>query len=116
MGGEGDLGGGLGDLGGPMDDGSGGDINGAEGSMPTQDMGGAEPPASEAPPMESVRRNKPLINESAFDKYVRALDEGVIKEKEVSYNRADVYDSEALLINEEFDKMIKALSKFVDDE
>ena len=113
---EGDLGGGLGDLGGPMDDGSGGDINGAEGSMPTKDMGGEEPPASEAPPMESVRRNKPLINESAFDKYVRALDEGVIKEKEVSYNRADVYDSEALLINEEFDKMIKALSKFVDDE
>ena len=116
MGGEGDLGGGLGDLGGPMDDGSGGDINGAEGSMPTQDMGGAEAPASEATPMESVKRNKPLINESAFDKYVRALDEGVIKEKEVSYNRADVYDSEALLINEEFDKMIKALSKFVDDE
>lgn len=110
MGGEGDMGGDLNGLGAPGDDGSGGDIAGAEGSMPTADMG-TDPNA----PMEAVNRNKPLINEqkNVFDEYMKMLNEHSLKPQEAAYKRADVYDSESLMINEEFDKMIKALNKFV---
>ena len=110
MGGEGDMGGDLNGLGAPSDDGSGGDIAGAEGSMPTADMG-TDPNA----PMEAVNRNKPLINEqkNVFDEYMKMLNEHSLKPQEAAYKRADVYDSESLMINEEFDKMIKALNKFV---
>ena len=110
MGGEGDMGGDLNGLGAPGDDGSGGDIAGAEGSIPTADMG-TDPNA----PMEAVNRNKPLINEqkNVFDEYMKMLNEHSLKPQEAAYKRADVYDSESLMINEEFDKMIKALNKFV---
>lgn len=110
MGGEGDIGGDLNGLGAPGDDGSGGDIAGVEGSMPTADMG-TDPNA----PMEAVNRNKPLINEqkNVFDEYMKMLNEHSLKPQEAAYKRADVYDSESLMINEEFDKMIKALNKFV---
>ena len=110
MGGEGDMGGDLNGLGAPGDDGSGGDIAGVEGSMPTADMG-TDPNA----PMEAVNRNKPLINEqkNVFDEYMKMLNEHSLKPQEAAYKRADVYDSESLMINEEFDKMIKALNKFV---
>ena len=110
MGGEGDMGGDLNGLGAPGDDGSGGDIAGAEGSMPTADMG-TDPNA----PMEAVNSKKPLINEqkNVFDEYMKMLNEHSLKPQEAAYKRADVYDSESLLINEEFDKMIKALNKFV---
>ena len=110
MGGEGDMGEDLNGLGAPGDDGSGGDIAGAEGSMPTADMG-TDPNA----PMEAVNRNKPLINEqkNVFDEYMKMLNEHSLKPQEAAYKRADVYDSESLMINEEFDKMIKALNKFV---
>ena len=110
MGGEGDMGGDLNGLGAPGDDDSGGDIAGAEGSMPTADMG-QDPNA----PMESVNKKKPLINEqnNVFDEYMKMLNEHSLKPQEAAYKRADVYDSESLLINEEFDKMIKALNKFV---
>jgi hypothetical protein len=110
MGGEGDMGGDLDGLGAPGDDGSGGDIAGAEGSMPTADMG-SDPNA----PMESFNAKKPLIVESMFDKYMNMLDEHSVKPQEASYKRADVYDSESVMINEEFDKMIKALNKYVDE-
>jgi len=110
MGGEGDMGGDLDGLGAPGDDGSGGDIAGAEGSMPTADMG-SDPNA----PMESFNTKKPLIVESMFDKYMNMLDEHSVKPQEASYKRADVYDSESVMINEEFDKMIKALNKYVDE-
>ena len=115
MGGEGDLGGDLGGLGAPGDDGSGGDIMGAEGSMPTEDMGQDQ---GAPPPMESVNKNKPLIIErkNAFDEYVKALSESSKGTKETAYHRADVYDEKSLLINEEFDKMIKALDKFVENK
>ena len=107
----GDMGGDLGDLGGPSDDGSGGDIAGAEGSMPTSDMEG-----SQEPPMESVNKNKPLITENImFNKYMKMLNEHSVRPQETSYKRASVYDRERLLINEEFDKMIKELDKYVDD-
>ena len=110
MGGEGDMGGDLNGLGAPGDDGSGGAIAGAEGSMPTADMG-TDPNA----PMEAVNRDKPLINEqkNVFDEYMKMLNEHSLKPQEAAYKRADVYDSESLMINEEFDKMIKALNKFV---
>ena len=110
MGGEGDMGGDLDGLGAPGDDGSGGDIAGTEGSMPTADMG-SDPNA----PMESFNTKKPLIVESMFDKYMNMLDEHSVKPQEASYKRADVYNSESVMINEEFDKMIKALNKYVDE-
>lgn len=111
MGGEGDIGGDLGELGSPTDDGNGGDINGVEGSMPTQDMG-----QDQNAPMESIKNGKPLITESLFEKYIKTIDEQVKKPKDVAYKRAEIYDSDNLLINEEFDKMIKALDKFVTNE
>jgi hypothetical protein len=112
--GEPDMGGG--DIGGPGDDTivMGG---GAEGSMPTSDMG-TDPNA----PMESRYRNKPLIKEQntklddMFNKYLSTLTEHKETKRETEYKRADVYDSDALLINEEFDKMIDALGKFTENK
>ena len=105
-----DAGGELDGLGAPGGDDTG-DIAGAEGSMPTADMG-ADPNA----PMESVSKNKPLITENFFKQYMDALTEHKTTPKETEYKRADIYDSESLLINEEFDRMIDALSKFVDEK
>ncbi len=51
-----------------------------------------------------------------FNEYLSALDERHEPKKETKYNRADIYDSDSLLINEEFDKMIDALGKFVEDK
>ena len=106
-----------GDMGAPMDDGSG-MAPAQEGSMPTADMG-SDPNA----PMESRYSNKPLINEQKnnkldemFNKYLSTLKERNEKHRETEYKRADVYDEDSLLINEEFDKMIDELGKFVDDE
>jgi len=105
-----DAGGELDGLGSPGSDDTG-DIAGTEGSMPTADMGN-DPNA----PMESVSKNKPLITEDYFKKYMNVLTEHKRSPKETEYKRADIYDSESLLINEEFDKMINALSKFVDEK
>ena len=106
-----------GDMGSPMDDGSGMEPA-QEGSMPTADMGN-DPNA----PMESRYSNKPLINEQKnnkldemFNKYLSTLKERNEKHRETEYKRADVYDEDSLLINEEFDKMIDELGKFVDDK
>jgi len=106
-----------GDMGAPMDDGSG-MAPAQEGSMPTADMG-SDPNA----PMESRYSNKPLINEQKnnkldemFNKYLSTLKERNEKHRETEYKRADVYDEDSLLINEEFDKMIDELGKFVDNE
>ena len=105
-----DAGGELDGLGAPGGDDTG-DIAGAEGSMPTADMGN-DPNA----PMESVSKNKPLITENFFKQYMDVLTENKTTPKETEYKRADIYDSESLLINEEFDRMIDALSKFVDEK
>lgn len=119
MGGGGaDLGGELDNLGGPgMDE--GGDINGTEGSMPTADMGAGGDTGmgtqEEEQAVESASRNKPLITEDVFETYINRLSEHKIPEKEVKYERAEVYDSSSLLVNEEFDKMINALGKFVNE-
>ena len=119
MGGGGDLGGELDGLGEPGTD-EGGDINGMEGSMPTADMGTGGDTGMGAPegeqPMETKLSHKPLITEDVFEAYINKLSEHKIPEKEVKYERAKVYDSSSLLVNEEFDKMINALGKFVNEE
>jgi hypothetical protein len=105
----------MGDIGGPGDDTI--MMGGAEGSMPTTDMG-SDPNA----PMESRYNNKPLINEQSnkldvmFNKYLSTLTERKETQKETEFKRADIYDSDFLLINEEFDKMIGALGKFTEEK
>lgn len=114
MGDAGDMGGdldGMGDPGGDMS----GDMPGAEGSMPTADMGPDQGAPDAPPPMESVTKDKPLLTESMFDKYLDVLSEHTLSPKETRYERAEVYDEDSLFINEEFDKMINALGKFVDE-
>lgn len=98
----------------------GGDISGSEGSIPTADMGsggdvGMDTQAEQ--PMESRKNNKPLINEEndLFDKYLSKISKKGNPKKEVMVERAKIYDADSLLINEEFDKMINALGKFIDD-
>lgn len=104
----------MGDVGGPGDDTI--IMGGAEGSMPTSDMGN-DPNA----PMESRYKNKPLIKEQSnkldemFNNYLSTLTEHDTRRTETEYKRADVYDSDSVFINEEFDKMINALGKFVDN-
>ena len=91
-----------------------GDINGQEGSIPTGDMGSE----GSAPANEGItRRNKKIITEQTnlFEQYLSSLTGKTESPKETKYERAKVYDSDSLLINEEFDKMINALEKFVDD-
>lgn len=92
-----------------------GDMAGQEGSIPTTDMGteGAEQPN------ESIsRKGKKVITEQSnmFEQYLSSLTGHTTSPKETKYERAEVYDSGSLLVNEEFDKMINALGKFVDDD
>jgi hypothetical protein len=91
-----------------------GDMAGQEGSMPTADM----TPDQTGQANESTRRNKKIINEQSnlFEQYLSSLTGHTHSPKETKYERAKVYDSESLLINEEFDNMINALGKFVDDK
>ncbi len=92
-----------------------GDISGAEGSVPTQEM----PSEGGQPPMESSIRSKKLLSD---DKIVNALVESYLNDKnnaanlnEITTKTADIYDKDALLINEDFDKMIDELGRFVVD-
>ena len=92
-----------------------GDMAGQEGSIPTTDMGteGAEQPN------EAIsRKGKKVITEQSnlFEQYLSSLTGHTTSPKETKYERVKVYDSDSLLINEEFDKMIDALGKFVDDD
>lgn len=92
-----------------------GDINGQEGSMSTADMSTDE---GQPTNNESVSLKKPLLveNKNTFtDTYLKMLSEQNGGKSEVKAPKADIYDSEALLINEEFDKMIGALGKFVEE-
>lgn len=109
---EGDLGGDLEGLGAPGADDQG-DISGQEGTVPTQDM-----------PTESLSRaKKPILTEgrksldSMFDEYLSKITEskkGLTSDTETK--RVDIYDSNSLLMNEEFDKMISSLGKFVKND
>lgn len=108
----GDLGGDLEGLGAPGADDQG-DISGQEGTVPTQDM-----------PTESLSRaKKPILTEgrksldSIFDEYLSKITEskkGLTSDTETK--RVDIYDSNSLLMNEEFDKMISSLGKFVKND
>jgi len=91
-----------------------GDMAGQEGSMPTADM----TPDQTGQTNESTRRDKKVINEQSnlFEQYLSSLTGHTHSPKETKYERAKVYDSESLLVNEEFDNMINALGKFVDDK
>ena len=119
MGDVGDVGGELDGLGSPNSDDQG-DISGQEGTVPTQDMPTDDTAAQQT--MESRKSGKrPLINEerklldSMFDEYLSKVTEsknGIVSNAETK--RADIYDSKSLLMNEEFDKMISSLGKFVD--
>ena len=119
MGDVGDVGGELDGLGSPNSDDQG-DISGQEGTVPTQDMPTDDTATQQ--PMESRNSGKrPLINEerklldSMFDEYLSKVTEsknGIVSNAETK--RADIYDSKSLLMNEEFDKMISSLGKFVD--
>lgn len=130
MGGGGDFGSDLDNLDTPGADDSG-DIAGQEGAEPTADMaggdmnadsGGATP--SDNQPMENNKRKKPLIKESVvrqlkeqntkvdslFQEYMKHLDANAsTKKNTISVEKAEIYDK-SLMINEEFDKMIKGLS------
>ena len=109
-----DFGSEMDNLGAPGADDSG-DMSGQEGSMPTTDMGAeGAPPANEA----ISKRDKKIINEQSnlFEQYLSSLTGNTHTPKETKYERAKVYDSDSLLINEEFDKMINALNKFVDND
>ena len=115
----GDVGGELDGLGSPNSDDQG-DISGQEGTVPTQDMPTDDTATQQ--PMESRKSGKrPLINEerklldSMFDEYLSKVTESkncIVSNAETK--RADIYDSKSLLMNEEFDKMISSLGKFVD--
>lgn len=80
-----------------------GDISGVEGEIPMDNNGGAD--ASQ--PMESYNKKKPLLTENKknVDKFF--LDR-FNKRNEIIFERAEILDKN-LLINEEFDNMIKSL-------
>ena len=133
--GGGGFGGGLDDLGG-MGEPEGGDINGAEGSEPTSEMGGAEggsnpteggEPTPEPQKNESVTRKGNLLteskmqkrlidedSESLFEKLLSRLDVETDKKKvnESAFEYTDIYDK-SLMINEEYDRMIKSLDEHI---
>ena len=92
-------------------------MTGQEGSMPTADMSADQTGEQGGQPMESTNRGKKVLTEQSnlFEQYLSSLTGHTHTPKETKYERAKVYDSDSLLINEEFDKMINALGKFVDD-
>ena len=106
----GDMGGDLDSLGAPGGDMGGGDIAGQEGSMPTADM---------SQPMENRYSTKPLLTEndkkidSVFKKYLESISNHELFKDETITERTKPHDSDSLLINEDFDKMIDSLGKFV---
>lgn len=133
--GGGSFGGGLDDLGAPGADDQG-DIQGAEGSEPTQDMGGGNEPSSSNEPQQPQtnenRKGKNVLNESKavkeiveskfkfdnmFDEYLNQINNRSEQKKksENIVERAGIYDK-SLLINEEFSKMIDSLNLLNDEE
>ena len=97
----------LGNLGAPED----GEINGNEGEIPMTDT----PHGNEdnQQPMESRKRKKPLLKENkSFEEFF--LDRFRNKD-EIKLERVDIYDK-ALLINEEFDSLIKSMDEIKKDK
>lgn len=88
-----------------MDD--SGEISGVEGEMPVGDM-----PEGGEMPMESTKNKKPLLLENTshlFDAYLTRINKQSKKEQIVE--RPEIYDK-ALMINEEFDLLLKQLDDF----
>ena len=132
--GGGSFGGGLDDLGAPGADDQG-DIQGAEGSEPTQDMSGGNEPSSNEPQQPQTnenRKGKNVLNESKavkeiveskfkfdnmFDEYLNQINNRSEQKKksENIVERAGIYDK-SLLINEEFSKMIDSLNLLNEEE
>lgn len=104
----------MGDMGGgemPMDDidslgaeggEEGGAIGGEEGEIPME--GG-----DEAMPMESHKKNKPLL----VEKVINNIGKDKSFKRETYIPRVDVFD-DSFMINEEFDKMIKSIDEFIE--
>ena len=131
-GGGGSFGSDLDNLGAPGGD-ENGEINGAEGSEPTGEMGGNEsgntpPPPGPPPSNESINRKKKLIAENTikesnlkldnlFEQYINKIDNRIerTKKPESIIERTDIYDK-SLLINEEFSKMIDSLNIISNEE
>ena len=91
------------ELGAPGAEGEG-DIAGAEGEVPITDEGGADT----SQPMESFKRKKPLLTEEKkIDKFF--LDR-FTNRNETLFERVEILDKN-LLINEEFDSLIKSLDE-----
>lgn len=134
QGGMGDEGGGPmgsgGSMGAPMDDGGGeldnlgapgaddsGDISGQEGMTDTQDM-----PTDSEQPMEGKKTLKQVLTEenkvldNMFESYLRKVHEQKMEKNNPTVERVKSYDEDSLLISEEFDKMIDALGKFVQED
>lgn len=119
-GGGGSFGGGLDDLGAPGMEGEG-DISGEEGVEPTEEMGlengGPEQPEVPEQPMESKIKdvNKLLTEQqnkvdALFSEYIKKVDKKEKNKNNESLDRVDIYDK-SLLINDEFDSMIKSINQ-----
>lgn len=91
------------ELGAPGAEGEG-DIAGAEGEVPIADEGGADT----SQPMESFKRKKPLLTEEK--KIDRFFLDRFTNRNETLFERVEILDKN-LLINEEFDSLIKSLDE-----
>ena len=113
------FGSGLDDLGAPGAP-TDGEIQGEEGSGPTAEM----PSGDEATPPqnENASRKGNILNESKqihrekklddlFEKYISHIDKN-IKENKINVSRTDIFDK-AILINDEFNKMIESLDNVI---
>lgn len=110
-GGTGDFGSGLDSLGAPGSE-EEGDLSGAEGEMPIADAagGGDMPPASDNQMMEFLSKKKPLLTETKQNTHTISD----LKKGRTVVERVKVYD-DSILINEEFDSMIKSIDDFLKD-
>lgn len=88
-----------------------GELNGEEGSMPTEDVD-SENEEPQQPPMESKRRKGKLLNEiSYYDNIINQL-------KELEKNRLEESSENAMLdktlkVNNEFEEMAKNIDKII---
>lgn len=119
----GGFGGGLDELGSPGSE-EIGDINGEEGSEPTEEMGDTQETPQDTP-MESKKRNGKILTENkvtkkdiltnrVFNMMIENLNSKQNKEKEIN-KRVDVYNKN-LMINEEMNSIINKLDDLINDE
>lgn len=109
-----DFGSELDGLGAPGEEDGGGDIAGNEGAMPTGDMGGDDMPPGDMP-VESYLKKSNLLTES-FIQDLNAFKSKRKRMNETKFSRVTPYDSDSLLINEEFDKMMSTLNQYLSEQ